>query len=351
MKPHSLFRRWITILRRPLEEHRKSSLGVSAVLALTLVVGITLAINSYGPGDRRYDAEFAQAAGIRTGDSVTVAGVPVGTVTGERLAGDRVIVSMRIRDTVHLGTDTRAAIKLTTLLGARFVELKPAGRGEFPQHRIPLAQTSVPYDLQQALQDATVSFDQVDADQLGRSLDSLAGQLKGVPTVLPDMLHNIQTLASILSGHRTQLGSLLAGARQLTVVVGQQQSTLSAIVEQGRDLLQQIVARHTAIEKLMGATTLLVTQLRTLVTDDRAAIDRLLAGLNGFLDSLARHDDLVRNFLEILPVPVRNFANATGTGNELDVTDSAGPLIDSWMCALSGRADQLRLPQYFGDCK
>ncbi|AHH17761.1 MCE family protein MceC [Nocardia nova SH22a] len=351
MQFRNRFRAARTVLRRPLEDHRKSSLGIAALTVLALVLGIVVAINSWSPGDRRYDAEFAQAAGIRTGDSITVAGVPVGTVTAERLAGDRVVVGMRIRDSVRLGRDTRAAIKLTTLLGSRYIELKPAGPGGLPRQRIPLAQTTVPYDLQQALQDATVSFDQLDAGRLGTSLDTLAAQLRDVPGVLPDMLHNIQTLAGILGEHRDQLGSLLTGTRQLTTVVTRQQATLATIVGQGRDLMQQIITRRDAIETLMTATTRLVTQLRALTVDDRPELDRMLSGLDGFLGSLSKHDDLIRNFLQILPVPVRNFTNATGTGNELDVNDTAGPLIDSFMCALSGRAGQLQLPPYLQDCK
>ncbi|WP_036494109.1 MCE family protein [Nocardia sp. BMG111209] len=351
MNSHNYFRRTIAVVRRPLDQHRKSSLGVTAMIALVAVLAVVVVINSWGPGDRRYDGEFAQAAGLRAGDPITVAGVPVGTVTGERLDGDRVVVGMRIRDSVHLGRDTRASIKLTTLLGSRYVELRPAGAADLPHQRIPLAQTAVPYDLQQALQDATVTFDQLDTRQLAASLNTAATQLAGLPEVLPDMLRNIQSLANILGQHRDQLNSLLTGTQRLTALVSAQEQTLSAVVGQGRDLLQQIVVRRDAIEKLMAGTTRLVTQLRTLTVDDRPGLDRLLAGLNGFLGSLTAHDDLIRSFLQILPIPVRNFTNATGTANELEVTDTAGPLIDSFMCALSGRAQQLNLPQYFEDCK
>ena len=52
-----------------------------------------------------------------------------------------------------------------------------------------------------------------------------------------------------------------------------------------------------------------------------------------------------------LPIAVRNVANVTGSGNALDLNVPAGPFVDSWMCALSGRAKQLNLVEYFKDCE
>ncbi|WP_174184185.1 MCE family protein [Nocardia barduliensis] len=351
MKSKEFARQAIRTLRQPIESHRRSVLGVVALAVLTAVPAAALAFDAADVGRVSYEVEFAQAAGIRPGDSVTVAGVPVGTVQAQRLAGDRVVVTLEVDESVALGSETGAAIKLTTLLGARYVELRPAGAGALPERRITLRHTSVPYDLQQALENATVTFEQIDAQQIGKSLDSLAAQLDGVPAVLPGLLENMRALSTIIGDRRGELGALLAGTQRLTTVVTEQRADLAAITTQGRDLLREIVARRDAIQRLMDGTRRLADQLRTLVVDDRPKLDELITGLNGLLGSLARNDQLLRNTLEILPVPVRNFANASGTGNEVDFTAPAGPLIDSWMCAISGRAEQVDLPPYYEDCR
>ena len=48
---------------------------------------------------------------------------------------------------------------------------------------------------------------------------------------------------------------------------------------------------------------------------------------------------------------LRGLANVTGTGNAVDLNASNGLLVDSWMCAISGRAKQFGMIQYFKDCK
>lgn len=342
---------WGRAARRPLEQHRKSSLGVIALIVLIAVLSAAVGFNSLKVGEKRYAAEFAQAAGIRTGDSVTIAGVDVGTVSTRKLAGDRVLLTLSVDREVHLGENTRAAIKLTTLLGSRYIELQPSGEEELPDDRLTLDQTSVPYDLQKALESATTTFEDVDAEKIGASLDSLATELGPVPQVLPGLLDNMRSLASMLGSRRDEVGSLLTGTQRLTAVVSQQRDDLGAIATQGRDLLTEIVTRHGALVRLMDATTKLVEQLRKIVVEDRPQVDELLSGLDNLLGSLARHDELLRNTMQILPVPIRNFANASGTGNEVDFTAPAGPMIDSWMCALSGRAEQGALSPYFEDCE
>lgn len=344
-------RQGIRLIRRPIEEHRRAVLGLIAVVALLAATGLALGVHDLGIGTVRYEAEFAQAAGISSGDAVTLAGVSVGTVGSTRLAGDRVLVTLDIDDDVPLGATTGAAIKLTTLLGARYVELRPSGDGSLPGRRIALEHTEVPYDLQTALDNATVTFDRIDSARIGDSLNTLAAQLDGVPSVLPSMLVNIRALATIIGDRRGEMSALLTSTAKLTAVINGQQADLAAVLTQGRDLLTEIVSRRDAIVRLMDATRGLAEQVRTLVVDDRPAVDELLTGLQGLLGSLARNDALLRNLLEVLPIPIRNFANASGTGNEVDFTAPAGPLIDSWMCALSGHAEIANLPPYFQDCR
>jgi hypothetical protein len=64
----------------------------------------------------------------------------------------------------------------------------------------------------------------------------------------------------------------------------------------------------------------------------------------------AEHDDLFRNTLQTLPIPIRNLTNASGTAPALDIFPANGILIDDWMCAISGRATQFNLVEYFKDC-
>lgn len=96
-----------------------------------------------------------------------------------KLDGDHVEAGLSVRDNVPLGKDTRAVIKVMTILGSRYLELVPDGPGSIPAKTITLSHTSVPYDLQSLLEDATTTFEQVDSDQFAQSLAVLGKQLGG----------------------------------------------------------------------------------------------------------------------------------------------------------------------------
>ncbi|HMS76496.1 MCE family protein [Gordonia sp. (in: high G+C Gram-positive bacteria)] len=340
-----------TWLRTPLAERNKALVGTTALLILALIIFIALQISSGGIGKRTIHAEFAQAAGISSGDAVNVAGVQVGTVTKTALAGKLVRVDMQVDDTVDLGPSSRAAIKLTTLLGSRYIDLRPAGKGTLPDATIRLSHTEVPYTLQEVLQDATVTFEQVDADDIAKSMTTLAHQLDDTPALIPQVLTNVQNLSTILADRRSQIGDLLTGTEQLTTVVQNQQKNLGELVTSGDKLLRALLQRQHTITRLLDATTEVVGQLRTIVVDDNSGVQALITNLNGLLTTLQRNDALLRNTMEILPVPLRNFTNTTGTGNEVDFSSVAGPFIDSWMCAVSKQAQVRNLPPYFKDCQ
>jgi len=336
--------------RRTLDDYDPAWLGSLALVVLLVVVGAALGINALNIGEKQVQADFVQAAQLGTGDQVTVAGVPVGHVTALRLTGDHVAVTLSIGDKVHLGADTRASIKLTTLLGNRYVELVPVGSGSL-SGRIPLSRTSVPYDLQSVLSEATTTLDQVDGNQAARALTDLSGQLDGLPQLVPSVLQNIQTLSTVISERRGQIGALLDSTSRLTGVIEGQRANLAALFTQGGDLLREILARKQAIETMVAATTTLVNQLQPLVVDDRPEIESLLSNLGEMTGMLSRHDDLLRNILQILPVPWRSWANLTGTGPELDANAASGAFVDEFMCALVGRAPQAPLPAYTQECR
>ncbi|APE38464.1 mammalian cell entry protein [Nocardia mangyaensis] len=335
----------------PIATDKALRTGLIAVLVLTLVLVGLLVINSLHLGTRTVRAEFAQAAGVAAGDPVTWAGIPVGTVTGTRLAGDRVEVTLTVDNEVTLGTDTAAAIKLTTLLGSRYVELRSSGGGELRENRIPLSQTSVPYDLETALQDATTTFDQLDADQIAESMTALSQGLDGVPSLVPGILRDIRSLSNVIATRRDQIGTLLTSTDQVSTVIRTQQAELASVVGQGGIVLREILARQDALHRLLDATTTLVQRLEPIVVGGRAEIEQLLTDLRDMTAMMAGHDDLLRSILQILPVPWRMFANATGTGAELNANAPDGAFVDSWMCALSAIAVDAGKAPYLQDCR
>ncbi|MEB3020210.1 MCE family protein [[Mycobacterium] crassicus] len=348
MRIRRFVRQWRS---RPLESYNTTWLGFGALAVVAVVVATALFVKMIGFGYTRYTAEFAQAAALAPGNPIVIAGIEVGRVTSMRLAGDRVEAGLSVRNDIPMGKDTRATIQVMTILGSRYLKLEPDGPGSIPGKRITLAHTEVPYDLQSLLEDATTTFDQVDSDQFGKSLAVLGQQLSGLPPVVPQAMANLHSLAKITADRRDQLGTLLASTQRVATTLRNQQSGLGSLVDQGQDFIGELVARQQTFHAMLAALTGLVGQLNNVVVKDRPMLDDMLVNLRTLSDMLGEHDDLLRSLIQAAPPPLRGITNATGYGPAIEFFASNGMLIDSWMCAISGRAKQFGMIEYFKDCK
>lgn len=334
-----------------LEDRNRTTIGLIALTLIAALLAGLVILTKVGPGYKRVSADFIQAAALLPKNPVTVAGIPVGTVTGMRLNGDHVTVDMRIQNNVDLGKDSRAVIMVTTILGSRYLALHPGGGGPLANNTIDINHTEVPYDLQQALQDVAVNYGQVDTDQLARAVEVLAKQVQGLPPMIPKSMDNLKRLSKVMADRRDQFGSMLKTMDQVTATLRRQQASIGAMVNQGQQLFGEFVMRRAAFHEMIQAINSLVNVLDDTVVTDRAQVESLLGNMNTLSGLLKKNDAMLASILESAPIALRGLANATGTGNALETNFPNGLLVDSWMCAISGRAQQFGMVQYYKDCK
>jgi phospholipid/cholesterol/gamma-HCH transport system substrate-binding protein len=98
-------------------------LGIAAIVWFAIQAGAGAAI---GGSSYEVNARFANIGGLRPGNQVFIAGVPIGRV--EKIDLDSqyaAIVHMKVKEGVHLPSDTIASIKTSGLIGDKFIALAP----------------------------------------------------------------------------------------------------------------------------------------------------------------------------------------------------------------------------------
>jgi phospholipid/cholesterol/gamma-HCH transport system substrate-binding protein len=80
-------------------------------------------------GGYRVIAEFDNAEGVNVGTDVRLAGVKIGTVTGQSLNTENYMarIEMTLDPTVSLADDTAAKVTSEGLLGGKFISMDPGG--------------------------------------------------------------------------------------------------------------------------------------------------------------------------------------------------------------------------------
>lgn len=289
--------------------------GILALAGVFLLTFNAAALPLIG-GGRTYTAEFAEAGGLRAGNEVRVAGVRVGEVTGLELDGDVVEVTFRVKD-VDLGSETRAAVKVKTLLGQKYLAVEPAGRGDLDE-AIPVSRTSTPFDVTAAFSQLSTTVGEIDTEQLEASFEALTTAFADTPEAVRATVTGLAELSRTVSSRDEELAGLLESAEQVTGTLASRNEELADLLTDGDLLLEELAARRATVSALLEGTTRLGEQLQGLVADNEATLAPALAQLDAVAEILTRNQAGLDASLARLGPYYRLLASATGNGRWVD---------------------------------
>src|SRR3546814_17180095 len=100
-------------------------LGAFTIVIMLLIVAAAFNLSKFpGFGGDSYQAEFADASGLRKGNMVQVGGIRAGRVQDITLRDGKVLVKFEVDHGVEFGNKSRASVEVLNLLGEKYLELK-----------------------------------------------------------------------------------------------------------------------------------------------------------------------------------------------------------------------------------
>ncbi|MCW2829354.1 MAG: virulence factor Mce family protein, partial [Aeromicrobium sp.] len=252
-------------------------------------------------------------------DEVRIAGVRVGKVESVELDGDHVKVTFRVNTDSDFGTQTQAAIKVKTLLGAMYLALLPAGDGQLKaDSEIPIERTSSPYDVVDAFSGLADTAEKIDTDQLTKSLTTLADLTRNTPEEFKGALDGVSALSANIAGRDAQINSLLGNLKRVSSTLNERDDDIIGLMKDSDVLFRALVKRRVAIHNLFVSTSTLSKELTALVQQSRADLKPALTHLDNVVQVLNKNEDNLDNSLRLMAPFYRVFANTLGTGPWFD---------------------------------
>lgn len=308
-------------MRRAFRERNPVPIGVIgvAVAAALLIASFNIEKLPLVGSGNVYHAAFSEAAGLRPGNSVRVAGVKVGQVRAVELDGAHVRVDFRVEREVTLGSRTEASIEIETVLGDKFLALSPAGPGELStSDQIPVERTRSPYDVLEALGGLTRTVDQIDTVRLAKAFDTLSTTFADTPPEVRGTLRGLTRLSKTISERDAKLRQLLNRAEGVTKVLADRNKEFTKLLRDGDLLLREVERRREIIHQLLVNTVRLSEQLRALVRENEQQLKPALARLDQVVDILLRNQRNLRRSIQLLEPFVEEFTDTLGSGPWFD---------------------------------
>ena len=322
---------------KPVSEWNPFRVGLVGIAAGLVVAVAVVVLSTTSFGTREYTAVLEHTAGLRTGEDVQVHGVVKGIVTDIDLDGERVVVTFDLESDIRLGARTEASVKVATLLGTHYLELRPLGDGTLAADRIPLARTQVPYNLQDVLESGSAALDELDPALLAEALTAMADTLGASADEVGPALRGVARLSEVVANRSDQAGDLLEAAREVSDQLSDSSADIVGLMEQTNLVVAEVTARREAIHRLLVETTGLSRALTEVVDSTKGDLAPALKDLNDVLEMLDREDATLTHVLDVMGPALRYVSNASGHGPWLDlfVQEPALPP-DDMMCGSRG---------------
>ena len=306
---------------KPFRERNPVIIGaVSITVLLLLLVAAFRAqdLPLIGGGDTYY-AAFDEAGGLKADDAVLIAGVRVGAVDDLKIEDGKVMVKFSVKTDAPFGSDTGAEIKVKTLLGAKFLSLVPAGEGQLPADSvIPTSRTSSPFDVTQAFEGLAGTSNEIDTEQLTKSLTVLADLTRNTPKEFRNALAGVSALSGNLAARDGQINSLLTNLKRLSTVLDARDDDIIELMRDSDTLFTALIQRRDDIHDVLVATEQLAGELTKLVRQSRDDLKPALAQLDSVLDVINKNEDNLDASLRLMAPFYRVFANTLGNGPWFD---------------------------------
>jgi phospholipid/cholesterol/gamma-HCH transport system substrate-binding protein len=258
---------------------------VAAVLALLGAIVVVLFLVVGGGSSYTVTAQFENASQLVTGNNVSVAGAPVGSIKGISLGDDgQALVKMEISDSAYapLPEGTHATIRSQSLSGIanRYVDLdlptQPDGKTISSGGAISQADTTSEVDLDQifnTLNKPTVDHLKQVIQGFARGYDGVGAKANRGFHYLNPFLSTSRRVFGELNSDQANLEGLVVDAAGLTSTLDAKSPEISSLVANLNGMLGTIGEQQASLASAVGQLPDFMRQFNTTAVNLRAALD------------------------------------------------------------------------------
>jgi phospholipid/cholesterol/gamma-HCH transport system substrate-binding protein len=254
-------------------------------LAMLLVLGMLLLVLGQIRLDNRteYQADFADASGLKAGQIVRLAGVDVGRVQSVELDRRAAHVKFDVAQNISMTSDATLQVRYSNLIGDRYLEVINGSNVAEPMREdatFGIDRTKPALDIDALLGGLAPLTRSLQPEQVDRLSGELLRVLQGQGGTITGILKQVAALTTRLADRDELIGSVITNLGAVLQTAGDDSEALSHIVDQLQQLVSTLSQRSTPITDALVRINNGAATVSDLLLDDRPAIHGDVAELN-----------------------------------------------------------------------
>lgn len=291
-------------------------IGATIIVVIAIGTGMALLLNG-GFFKSRYTVygDFTDAAGIKPDAQVKIAGIPVGVVGPIETHDGKVRIALKIDKGTKIPRDSRAEIRVDTLLGTKSITVDTGDDWKHLMARdAVISDTRTPVDLLDLQDTSTPLLQQSDAKALNSLMQQLSAATEGKHADVKRILDGLGRLTTVVNDRQSEARDLIDSARTLSGTLADRNQDLIGAVQNLDRITRLLVDRRNQLADLLASTADTSERLAKLVHQNRPALDNVINELHADLTILSNHQVDLAQSVSLLSSAIRGFASVGYSG-------------------------------------
>ncbi|MGH8988661.1 MAG: MCE family protein [Acidimicrobiales bacterium] len=311
--------------------------AVFAIACVVLLVALAVHVGNISlfSSRRTIYAQLADVTGLTTGDSVDVAGVPVGQVSSIAVQRAHALVGLSVDDTVAIRRGTDVGLRWKNVIGQKDVYLYPPPRGAVlrADETIPLSNSVTDASVNAFLSSLGPLLQAINPKEANAFVVNVSAALSGDTAEIDRLLDNGATVSKTVGALDTQVAQVISSLDEVLTAIARRSGDVGTLVTNLDTVARALASHNTLLDTLVGNLSEVAGDMATLIGQNRSTLSATIADLNTATASIDTHQGALAKSLGTLGAGLAPYVEISSYGQWFQVQTIYTCLANQTICA------------------
>jgi phospholipid/cholesterol/gamma-HCH transport system substrate-binding protein len=278
--------------------------GLFAVVCIVLLVGLAVRIGNISLFSSRHtvNAQLADVTGLASGDTVNIAGVPVGQVSGIGVQHGHAVIAMSINNTVTLRHSTDVGMRWHNVIGQKEIELYPGKSGPILADgaTIPMSHDVTDASIDKFLNSLGPVLSSINPTEANAFVENVSGALEGDTAQINQLINSGAAVSTTVQALDNQVGSIIGNLDQVLTALASRSGDIDSLVTNLQTVSSALASKNTLLDGVVGNLSQVATDLASLIGNNHNTITGTINNLQAVAADIQNNQTNLSNSLSTL---------------------------------------------------